>query len=209
MDALSALRKGRNTEAGPKKNSVPQIAAPASISEPIKNWLKANQAKKTAEAELADAFALIEPEATKLRIEHSKKAGAIQACIKIVTTGDGGQKAAIKFTQVARLSKMLSGDNDENVKKIKAEFGEDFDKFFKISDVFSFKPEDFTQAELEKIVKALGPSGIEKIIPERQIVAKEDFFSAITLNDKMREKCERLQSNHGLCKQFSPSIQNG
>lgn len=204
--AFDALRAGStSTKTAAKESSVPTFTAPPEITQAIIDWTKANEALEAAEARVADAEGRIYDPAAQCRVRYCRDQGKVQPSIRL-TAKDGDQIRAIKFVQSGRFKKMVA---DKCQTAIEAEFGDDdFEKYFRVQEEFSFKPEDFTEDEIARMIKALGPDGVAKIKRESVIAPTEAFLTASLLDGKVFQAWERLR-NLGICEPFKASIQKG
>lgn len=204
--AFDALRAGATaTKSVAKESSVPTLVAPPEISQAIIDWNKANEALEAAEARVADAEGRIYDPAAQCRVKYCQDQGKVQPSIRL-TAKDGEQIKAIKFVQSGRFKKMVA---DKCQTAIEAEFSEEeFEKFFRVTEEFSFKPDDFTEDEIARMIKALGPDGVAKIKRESVIAPTEAFLTASLLDAKVSQAWDRLR-NIGVCEPFKASIQKG
>lgn len=203
--SLDKMRSGAKDESDQKdkKSSVPVVFATKSMVPAISNWLEANESIKSAQAKKADSERVLNRDAEMLRQKASSDAGKVVAAIKIAIKKGDEITPAIKYTQAAKFSNM---EGDEYIETLKKTFKKNYSTFFEETESFTINPAQFTEEELRKMVKALGPDGVGRLVRKITVKPTANFVSAITLDSDVKETWESLQEK-GLCILAKPSFQ--
>lgn len=209
--ALDTLRKNANTDGKKsKKSKIPSFeASDTTMGKNIREWIDANRAKKAAESRVAEIKGRLVRPINDIRIRKCRDSREVLSTIKIFVDAEkqtGLKRAEIKLTAKNKFCKMRESECKDI---IQTEFaGDDFEKYFSVEERFYIDPKMFSVEEIEKIVKALGPKGAERLGNTREatISPTDSFWSDATLNSDIYNKWQRLQEQ-GVCKPEEPSIQ--
>jgi hypothetical protein len=195
---LAALSKSQPKAA---KGKTPEVRlAGEEVEEAIGTYVQALSDKKDAEAAMADAAAIIIPEAEKNRIDLSRRVKDYQSSLRL--------NSRLTYVVNTQFCKVKLPDDQEKVEALQRRFGTLFPTYFTVGNAVKVKADALDDALLDALCEACQKVGKEfsDVFETEQVLV---VAKALAEDRVMKPEVEVLVKNaetEGELKQYKPTL---
>lgn len=197
---LRGLRSSASTT-NSKKSSVPTVKGPDELQDAIARWKEGKSMEKEGKSKREIAEGELLGPAAELRLAQCQADKKLHAAIKMVCGTE-----SLKATQAARWLKMVA---DESEDRLRANFGDEFDKLFTVTEGISISDEidPRLEAKLSDVLsKNFSEDELGQMLKfDPQIKPTEQFAQKSVFDGKVRKLAESAQED-GLCQPIKISF---
>lgn len=195
---LAALAKSQPKATKGKTPEV-RLAGPE-VEEAIGNYVQALSDKKDAEAAMADAAAIIIPEAEKNRVELSRRVKDYQSSLRL--------NSRLTYVVNTQFCKVKLPDDQEKVDALQRRFGTLFATYFTLGNAVKVKAEALDDALLDALCEACSKVGKEfsDVFETEQVLAVAKTLAEDRVMKPEVEAIVKSAEAEGELKQYKPTL---